>query len=332
MLQFLKRLSKTGAAALFCLGLSYSLPTFAAPVNITPSLQYDTTASNQYTFSNANHKLFVVEQTGSAIGSTVYTIKENAAITQEEKDKAWLGFNGSKNALENVAYLHYNLSNVESAYLEDVAHHCRLLLDDVADGVGELPNHHERYQVYNVVDGKELFAAIAKIDNARGIEISIYGGPMWIKGTDVRVRKEPNTNCEVLGYFENREEIDVLGYVKPYKADSIPGEWAYVKRPNGQYGYVSAQFVTDNGDVVENFEDYLEQHLQNSSKYSSWKNYNFDTIDSYSGEGPRATSTLVIKVYQSKGNTVNTLGVFHVCSDGTIKKRNPNTDTLENDN
>lgn len=339
MTNFFTKLSHFGAAAVLCLSLAQAAPAFATSDNprtdITSNFWYNNISPGEYAFSTSQGCIFTVEQRGTAIGSAVFNFyPETGASNNVGLDNAWREFDGSRNSLVNAAYLQYSLKNMESAYLEEVAGHCRMILKDVADGVGAKPNHVDKFEVYNLVNDIGMLAAVATVDNAKGVEMTIYGGPAWIKGTEVRVREYPNTDCAVLGYFENREEIDVIGYVKSSADVANPGDWAYVRRPNGQKGYVAAQFVTKNGDVVENFENYLNDHLRNSGKYNHWLgiNYKFMVVDSYCGEGARAVATQVIKVYEDMGTHTSTLGIFHVSSNGEIRKYDVASDSLEKDN
>lgn len=52
-------------------------------------------------------------------------------------------------------------------------------------------------------------------------------------GTSVRMRSQPNTNCETLGYYSNGVTMTVLGSVK---------DW-YKVSYNGKTGYISAQYM-----------------------------------------------------------------------------------------
>lgn len=317
-----KNLARAAAAAVFCLSMAQVMITEATSNNprfeVTNTMWGNRISPEEFAFSNSNGCLMVVERTGSGMANTYFDFHlEEAGRDYSVMSQAWQSFAGSKDTVQNAAYLQHAMKEMESAYTEEVANHCRMQLMDVADGVGEAPNHFDKFKVYNLVEGKSLLALEATVNNKKGIDAKIYGGPRWIKGTEVRVRAEANTNCQVLGYFEDREEIDVLGYVKSVRTVADPGDWAYVQRPDGSRGFVAAQFVTDNGDVVENFVDYINDHIQYSGKYSNWKNYKLNITDTYSGEGPRAKSTMVIEVSDANGNI---LGNFRVCSDGNIMK------------
>lgn len=339
MINVSKKLARLGATAVFCLSLAQALPVGATSDNprtdITANLWYNNISPGEYAFSTPEGCVFTVIQNGHGIGNASFTFyPETAANNKASLDKIWSNFTGSRNTLVNAAYLQYGMRNLENAYLQEVANHCRMTLTNVADGGVDIPNHFDDFVIYNVVNDVELLAATAKVDNGGGFEVDTLGGPAWVKGTEVRVREMPNTDCAVLGYFENREEIDVLGYVKSSTSITAPGDWAYVRRSNGQLGYVAAQFVTKNGDVVDNFENYLNNHIRNSGKYNSWLGikYKLIVIDSYSGEGPRATSTQVIRVFEDMGTHTATMGTFHVCSDGKIMKYDVATDSLQLDN
>lgn len=324
MMKLGKNLARAAAVAVFCLSLAQVMPTEATSNNprfeVTSTMWGNRISPEEYAFSNSNGCLLVVERTGQGMANTYFDFHlEQAGRDYNTMAKAWQGFAGSKDTVQNAAYLQHSLREMESAYTEEVANHCRMQLMDIADGVGQEPSHYDKFRVYNLVDGKSLLSLEATVNNKKGIDAKIFGGPRWIKGTEVRVRAEANTNCHVLGYFEDREEIDVLGYVKSVRTVADPGDWAYVQRPDGSRGFVAAQFVTDNGDVVEDFQEYLKHHIATSGKYASWQNkgYKLNVTDTYSGEGPRARSTMIIEVSDANGNV---LGNFHVCSDGVIMK------------
>lgn len=334
----LKKLTRFGAAAVFCFSMAQAVPVGATSdnprTNVTADLWYNTISPTEYAFSTHDGCILVIEHYGNAIGNTVFNFyPETGATNDVGLDNAWRSFEGSRDTAVNAAYLQYAMRTMESPYLYEVAGHCRMVLKDVADGVGAKPNHFEKFEIFNLVDNIGMLAATATVDNNKGVEMNIVGGSAWIKGTEVRVREQPNTACAVLGYFDNREEIDVLGYLKSDASVPNPGDWAYVKRANGQMGYVAAQFVAK-GDVVENFEAYLNDHIRNSGKYNSWLgiNYKFMVIDSYCGEGPKARATQVIKVYEDMGTHTATLATFHVCSDGKIMKYDVASDSLQQDN
>ena len=54
-----------------------------------------------------------------------------------------------------------------------------------------------------------------------------------IRGTEVRMRGGPSTDDEILGYFDNREYVSILG--------SMNG-WYHVRRANGTECWVSGDF------------------------------------------------------------------------------------------
>lgn len=324
MMNLSKKLAQAAVAAVFCLSLAQVVPAEATSINprfeVTSTMWYNRISPEEFAFSNSNGCLLVVERTGQGMVNTYFDFHfDRGGRDYETMSQAWQSFTGSKDTVQNAAYLQHAMKEMESAYTEEVAGHCRMQLMDVADGVGKEPSHYDKFKVYNLVDDKSLLALEATVNNKKGIDAKIFGGPRWIKGTEVRVRAEANTNCQVLGYFEDREEIEVLGYVKSVRTVADPGDWAYVQRPDGSRGFVAAQFVTDNGDVVEDFQEYLKHHIATSGKYASWKNkgYKLNITDSYSGEGPRARSTMIIEVSDANGHV---LGNFHVCSDGRIMK------------
>ena len=58
-----------------------------------------------------------------------------------------------------------------------------------------------------------------------------------ITGTEVRMRNGAGVNTEILGYFEKGERVTVL---------EIQEKWTKVERTNGQIGWVSNDFLSNN--------------------------------------------------------------------------------------
>ncbi len=57
-----------------------------------------------------------------------------------------------------------------------------------------------------------------------------------ITGTSVRMRKSPSLNGQILGYFTLDEYVLLIKYSNDYK-------WCYVKRKNGELGWVFSQYM-----------------------------------------------------------------------------------------
>ena len=239
-----QKLMMTAAAGAFCLGMSYATPALANQVvQVTPSIEYVKISEQESAFrdrSNGN-TMYSIEEIGR--NYYIVTSVEQAYKDPFKMEEMWQGFKGSRDVVTNVGYITYCMAHCESGFMEDLAKDCYHEIVDVADGVGELPNHFEKDRIYSEVSGKRYLAATCEISNQPSTSFQVLGGRKWIIATEVRMREEPNTNCNVLGYFNTNEEVHVYGYTDVDFSKPVPNGWAYVRRENGQVGYVSAQFV-----------------------------------------------------------------------------------------
>lgn len=103
---------------------------------------------------------------------------------------------------------------------------------------GEGPNaiFTRLYYVKRFVDGEDMVSGLASHSDDGTMRVEQYIGTKAITGDEVRVREHPNTNCNILGYVNRGDVVQVLGvkYGSP---------WAAVKLSNGLRGYVSTQFI-----------------------------------------------------------------------------------------
>lgn len=322
MKNFKKNLAGILAAATLCFSLGYALSVSAHSTNteiqISSNLRRTHISPEEYAFSGQNGTALMVEHRD---GTKLYKVfYEPGIIDSGILAQVWQNYKIGRDPINNVGYLSYSLLNCESAALEEMARKAYFELIDVANGVNP-PKQLEKYRAYAEVGGFDLLFAEATVTSGEGTDVTSFAGEKWIKGTEVRMRAKPNTDCEILGYFDNRENIRVLGYTNGEGTPQHPGNWAYVRRDNGAEGFVAAQFVAS-GPAVEDFEQYLIDHIKNSGKYDNWRNldYRLNTIDSYCGEGPRAVATKVFEVYEVRGDQKVKLAVFHVSDNGIISK------------
>lgn len=56
-----------------------------------------------------------------------------------------------------------------------------------------------------------------------------------ITGSEVRMRANPGTNSNIIGFFDKGEKVEIL---------DVQPEWIQVKRTNGAVGWVSAKFCS----------------------------------------------------------------------------------------
>lgn len=320
MKNFKKSFACIFTAATLYFSLGYTLPVSADSTNtqiqINSNLRRTHISPEEYAFSGQNGTCLIV---GYRDGTKLFKVfYEPGIIESGELVKVWQNYEIGRDPINNVAYLSYSLLNCESAALEEMARNAYFILVDVANGVNP-PTQIEKYRAYAEVKGFDLLFAEATITSGEGTDITSFAGEKWIKGTEVRMRAKPNTDCEILGYFDEHENIRVLGYINGEGTPKDPGNWAYVRRDNGTEGFVAAQFVAS-GPAVVDFEQYLIDHINN--KYNNWRNldYRLNTIDTYCGEGPRAVATKVIEVYENRVDKKVVLAVFHVSDNGVIGK------------
>ena len=232
------------ALGVFCMGMSYAAPALAnTVVEVTSNIDYVKISPEESAFRDRRNgnSVYVIQEVG--VNCYKVTDVEDAYKDPFKMEELWQGFSGSHDVVAHVGYVNYCMTTCESRFMEDLAKDCYHQVVDVADGVGNLPNHSEKHRMYNEINGQRYLAATCEVSNQPSTDFQVFGGRRWIRGTEVRMREQPNTNCNVLGYFENNEEIYVYGYAGINYNAALPNGWAYVRRENGQVGYVSAQFV-----------------------------------------------------------------------------------------
>ncbi|MDO4177610.1 MAG: SH3 domain-containing protein [Phascolarctobacterium sp.] len=166
-----------------------------------------------------------------------------ALLPNADPEVLWTNFKGSTDSGVNAAYAAhyisqlgtkdaysywYRLTDFYSSETEDPVITCMYdIIDDPQKPVPMLLGW------INITNKVSVYSDFFPAHNGFGA----------IKGTEVRFRAEPNTNCQVLGYFEQGELISLLGFCQSVQGFDKPWDWARVQRENGQEGYVSAQFV-----------------------------------------------------------------------------------------
>ena len=239
-----KNLIMGAAVGAFCLGLSYAAPGYAnSVVQVSNKIEYVKISPEEAAFRDkrTGNSMYVVEDRQQ--GLYKITCIEDEYKDVFKLDETWRGFKGSRDTIANVGYVNNSMHDIESAYMDEVAYHSYHQVKDIADGVGALPNHFETHYIYNDIDGKMFLAATCKVNNEPSTEFNILGGYKFINGTEVRMRDAANLNSNIMGYFNQNERVYVYGYENVDYSAQLPNGWAYVKRENGQAGYVAAQFV-----------------------------------------------------------------------------------------
>ena len=92
-------------------------------------------------------------------------------------------------------------------------------------------------------DGELLCLGHGPVADNGAIRFSKCVGRAGIKGEGVRLRRQPNTNCDILGEYDTGYPLTVLGFVKETGDQYNFFKWAKVRLDDGTEGYVSGQFI-----------------------------------------------------------------------------------------
>ena len=96
------------------------------------------------------------------------------------------------------------------------------------------------YQIkYNGITGYVHGDYVKEVESSSAISTK---GKVYNVSTNLRVRSGASTSSSVLGYLTNNTEVNIVG---------SEGEW-YKIQYNGGYGYVSKEYITTNGNSVNN--------------------------------------------------------------------------------
>lgn len=244
-----KKLVASVALAALCCGMGFATPASATSEyntvrQVSPKLEWVNISPEEYAFRDkaTGNSLYIIERRDPQTFA-VTCIEEVYKQDPGKLVALWEGYSGGRSTIANVGWINCQMHCCESAYMDEVALHSIHIVKDVADGVGELPNHYEKHIIYNEVDGKRVLAAVVRMNNKPSSEWKIFGGNRRINGTDVRFRAEPNTECRVLGYFANFEPVYVYGLDTLNPEGENPTGWAYVRRKNGEKGFVASQYL-----------------------------------------------------------------------------------------
>ena len=123
-------------------------------------------------------------------------------------------------------------------------------------------------------------------------------GKVYNVSTNLRVRSGASTSSSILGYLTNNTEVNIVG---------SEGEW-YKIQYNSGYGYVSKEYITTNGDSINNTESNNTGNTDSSEAEINKTGYVYNV----SSGGLRvrkeaSTSSTVLGTLYS-GNSVNIVG------------------------
>ena len=117
-----------------------------------------------------------------------------------------------------------------------------LVFKDFFGGEGENAVFTRFYDLVKDADGVKVLAANVGHSDNDAMQVKKYMGLRSITGDEVRIRKEPNTDCDILGYVNKGDVVEVLGLVNQ-TGEAFGNKWAAIRLANGNMGYVSTMFI-----------------------------------------------------------------------------------------
>ncbi|MDO5787756.1 MAG: SH3 domain-containing protein [Phascolarctobacterium sp.] len=117
-----------------------------------------------------------------------------------------------------------------------------LVFKDFFGGEGENAVFTRLYDLVKDADGVKVLAASVGHSDNDAMQVKKYMGLRSITGDEVRIRKEPNTDCDILGYVNKGDVVEVLGLVNQ-TGEAFGNKWAAIRLANGNMGYVSTMFI-----------------------------------------------------------------------------------------
>ncbi|MGM9528986.1 MAG: SH3 domain-containing protein [Phascolarctobacterium sp.] len=117
-----------------------------------------------------------------------------------------------------------------------------LVFKDFFGGEGENAVFTRLYDLVKDADGVKVLAANVGHSDNDAMQVKKYMGLRSITGDEVRIRKEPNTDCDILGYVNKGDVVEVLGLVNQ-TGEAFGNKWAAIRLANGNMGYVSTMFI-----------------------------------------------------------------------------------------
>ena len=117
-----------------------------------------------------------------------------------------------------------------------------LVFKDFFGGEGENAVFTRLYDLVKDADGVKVLAANVGHSDNDAMQVKKYMGLRSITGDEVRIRKEPNTDCDILGYVNKGDVVEVLGLVNQ-TGEVFGNKWAAIRLSNGNMGYVSTMFI-----------------------------------------------------------------------------------------
>ena len=117
-----------------------------------------------------------------------------------------------------------------------------LVFKDFFGGEGENAVFTRLYDLVKDADGVKVLAANVGHSDNDAMQVKKYMGLRSITGDEVRIRKEPNTDCDILGYVNKGDVVEVLGLVNQ-TGEAFGNKWAVIRLSDGNIAYVSTMFI-----------------------------------------------------------------------------------------
>lgn len=244
-----KKLLLGTALSAFCLGLFPAGPACATTDNpkvsqVSEKIEYLKISPNEYAFRDkrTGNSMYVVEdQTqGHYIVSCVEETYKDPARLEEQ----WQGYKVGRSVIANVGYVNHCMATSEVPFLREIASHSMHWIEDFADGTGtELPNHVEFHHIFNMIDGRPYLAAHCEVNNLPAVNFQVFGGKRLIHGEGVPLRFQPADDSDVLTSIKKDELVYVFGYTLVNFRAPLPNGWAFIRRENGDKGFIKADFL-----------------------------------------------------------------------------------------
>ena len=167
----------------------------------------------------------------------LHTDKQYAEISRP----VWEDFQGSAETDTNVLYLHRYMAANAPALLEGET---QIRMTDFYSGEGAEARTTTVLCVQKTINDKDVRVAKADVMDNGEIIFKRYAGQGAIKGEQVRMRAEPSTKARIVSEQDTGFPLDIQGFVAEQGGDAANYNWAMVKAPGGQYGYVFGNFVS----------------------------------------------------------------------------------------
>ena len=176
-------------------------------------------------------------------GNTSYTNHKPFFVSDKYVQWAENGLASFKTCVsgdESSLYMHRYLAKTFPELTK--SNNMTLVFKDFFGGEGENAVFTRLYDLVRDADGvKALAASVGHSDND-AMKVKKYMGFNYITGDEVRIRKEPNTDCDILGYVNKGDVVEVLGLVNQ-TGEAFGNKWAAIRLSNGNMGYVSTLFI-----------------------------------------------------------------------------------------